>query len=93
MRRSDRHAQYHIPTAVNIHTVMSRRMARHLKNVDIDTPIVVYSDTGLRAEWAAFQLRRVGFKSVKTLDGGFFTWQISGKPVRKALLEQCPSSI
>lgn len=48
---------------------------------DPDAPIVVYCRTGGRAALAALALRAVGYRNVRSLDGGFKSWAEAEKPV------------
>jgi rhodanese-related sulfurtransferase len=48
---------------------------------DENAPIVCYCGGGTRSLFAAQQLKRMGFKNVKSLAGGFGTWSRAGNPV------------
>lgn len=48
-RRPDEYAISHIPGAVNIHTLLARRVSRYLQNVDLATPVLTYCAAGLRS--------------------------------------------
>jgi rhodanese-related sulfurtransferase len=48
-RRPDEYAISHIPGAINIHSLLSRRVTRHLQNVDFNTPVLTYCAVGLRS--------------------------------------------
>lgn len=88
-RRPDRYATAHIPSACSIHTVLPRRIQRHLRNVEKETHIVLYSDTGLRADYMAIQLRRLGYKNTLVLNGGYLFWELKNKPVDHC--KNCPN--
>lgn len=80
-RRPDEYAISHIPGAVNIHTLLARRVSRYLQNVDLATPVLTYCAAGLRSGWLASRLRSLGFKNVKTLEGAFYQWASDGRPM------------
>ena len=48
-----------------------------------DKPVIVYCDTGNRAQKAAAALRSQGFSRVVSLSGGLGAWQQAGLPVEK----------
>jgi rhodanese-related sulfurtransferase len=48
-----------------------------------ERPIVVYDRAGVRAEVAAAQLVKAGFKQVATLDGGLDAWLRESLPTAK----------
>ena len=47
---------------------------------DENAPIVCYCGGGTRSLFAAQQLKRMGFKNVKSLAGGFRGWTNAGNP-------------
>jgi len=47
-----------------------------------DVPIVTYCFKGPRGLLAAYQLKKMGFKDVKYLNGGLVNWLASGKTLR-----------
>ena len=48
---------------------------------DENAPIVCYCGGGTRSLFAAQQLKKMGFKNVKSLAGGFGNWAKSGNPI------------
>jgi rhodanese-related sulfurtransferase len=48
-----------------------------------DKPVIVYCDTGSRAQKAAAALRSQGYGKVVSLAGGLGAWQQAGLPVEK----------
>jgi len=48
---------------------------------DRSAPIICYCGGGMRSVLAAENLQRMGYRSVKTLIGGFSAWKKAGKPV------------
>lgn len=57
-----------------LHTPLSH-VIDDVRDVDRDTPLVVYSEEGVRSVVAATALRRAGFSSVANLTGGFHAYQ------------------
>ena len=49
---------------------------------DENAPIVCYCGGGTRSLFAAQQLKKLGFKNVKSMAGGFGTWSKGGNPVK-----------
>jgi hydroxyacylglutathione hydrolase len=47
------------------------RLVDVMRNVDRDTPLLAYSQTGARSRVAGTALRRIGFTHVANLAGGF----------------------
>lgn len=57
---------------------LAERIARYPK----DLPIVTYCSDGCQASVVMFfSLKRLGYKYVKVMDGGFETWEKKGYPV------------
>lgn len=56
-----------------------------LKDVDKNTPIIVYCSVGYRSEKIAEQLIAAGFTKVWNLYGGIFEWVNAGNPVYNAV--------
>lgn len=79
VREKEESAQGTIPGAV----AMPRGVLElHIDEVttDKDRPIVCYCGGGSRSALAAYMLKRMGFKNVKSLSGGYRGWkQSSGK--------------
>ena len=52
-----------------------------LKNVNKNTPIIVYCSVGYRSEKTAEKLLKMGFTKVYNLYGGLFEWSNNNKPM------------
>lgn len=61
-----------IPEAV--HAPLTR-LVDCVRELDRDTPLIVYCEAGVRSRVAAAALRRVGFRSVASLAGGFTAYR------------------
>lgn len=48
---------------------------------DVDTPLVCYCADGSRSILVAESLRRLGYRRVRSLAGGFAAWESDGLPV------------
>ncbi len=70
----------HIKKAVNIDYNNEEFEALMLQNFKKTMPLFVYDFTGGRSVLAADFLRKIGFKNVIELDGGFAKWTSSSKP-------------
>jgi rhodanese-related sulfurtransferase len=49
----------------------------------VSTPIITHCGGGGRSALAAESLRRMGYKNVKSMAGGFKAWKAAGLPVTK----------
>lgn len=82
VRESKEYAQGHLPNAVNI-----PRGVLEFKILDeifsLDTPIIVYCQTGGRASLSAVALQTLGFSNVKSIAGGIAAWEKSGFAIVK----------
>lgn len=54
------------------------RLSKHM-----ETPVVLYCDSGIASARAATTLVRAGFKRVHNLKGGLGAWEAAGLPVSK----------
>jgi thioredoxin 1 len=70
----------HIKKSVNIDYNNEDFEALMLQNFNKIAPIFIYDFTGGRSVLAADFLRKIGFKSVIELEGGFARWTSSSKP-------------
>jgi rhodanese-related sulfurtransferase len=50
---------------------------------DQDAPIVLYCGGGFRSALAADNLRKMGYRTVWSMDGGMRAWREAGYPVEK----------
>ena len=69
----------HIKGAVNIN-FLGGDFKRGARELDTSKPVYIYCQTAHRSPLAARKLRRVGFKKVYDLEGGFKNWGQAGLP-------------
>lgn len=50
---------------------------------DVDEEIVLYCGGGYRSALAADNLKKMGYRNVKSLKGGFRSWTEAGYPIEK----------
>ena len=50
---------------------------------DLSTPIITHCGGGGRSALAAESLKRMGYKNVQSMAGGFKAWEAAGLPVTK----------
>lgn len=77
VRSQGEYDRAHIRGALHIPFYAVAKRHREISD-DKATPVVVYCAHGPRAWWAAFLLRRQGFRQVSTLAGNFRAWQQGG---------------
>ena len=63
-------SNHHVPTFCARHAPLAR-LSEYAADLDRDASIVVYCQSGARATVAASALRRMGFRRVATLRGGY----------------------
>lgn len=51
------------------------------KEVEIDTPVIVYDADGMQANRTARKLKKQGYATVYRMKGGFKAWQSAGYPM------------
>lgn len=54
---------------------------RAKKELDPAKPLLVYCRSGRRSAEATVQLAKLGFKNIRSLDGGILAWTKDGRPV------------
>lgn len=69
----------HLPGAIQMDP--EARKFRSLRDLDKDTPIVVYCSVGYRSSKMAEKLTKAGFTNVSNLEGSIFTWANEGHTV------------
>ena len=81
--REDREfAQDHLPGAIHLGKgVIERDIETRIP--DVNAPIVLYCGGGFRSAIAADNLRKMGYTSVLSMDGGVRGWRERGFPVTK----------
>jgi rhodanese-related sulfurtransferase len=72
----------HIAGAKNL-DFYERDFAQKLATLDKATPYLVHCAAGGRSTKSLDQFKKLGFKSVVHLDGGFKAWEKAGQPVEK----------
>jgi len=93
VREPEEFAEDHIPGAVNIprgllefevdgHPAVNYQTAEELSHRE--RPVVLYCLSGGRSILAADALKRLGFRSPVSLDGGILGWADEGRPVAVA---------
>ncbi|HEV3316607.1 MAG TPA: rhodanese-like domain-containing protein [Candidatus Angelobacter sp.] len=79
VREKEESAQGHIPGAHNVpRGVLELRIDE--VTADKDRKIVCYCGGGSRSALSAYMLKRMGFKNVMSLAGGYRSWKESGSP-------------
>jgi len=69
-----------LPQAIHIgRGVLERDIANHI--IDKDQQIILYCGGGFRSALAAFNLQKMGYTNVYSMDGGFRAWQENNFPI------------
>ncbi len=82
-------ARAHIPGATHVpRGLLEFELIKTLENLRItcdvaDADIVLYCGTGGRSALAAKSLDDMGFRNVRSMDGGIVAWNEAGLPVRQ----------
>jgi len=71
VRTVEKHEAYHIGG----HLIPTAELPMRFHELDADKPVVTYCTSGGNSMRALQFLLSVGFKSVKSLDGGMNAWQ------------------
>lgn len=67
----------HIPTAIHLSKgVIERDIEKHIP--DFNAEIVLYCGGGFRSALAAFNLQKMGYANVWSMDGGYGGWLKAG---------------
>ena len=82
VRTPEEFAAGHVPGAINIPYTYLPASISQLKDAS-DKDIVVYCETGVRAERAASRLRENGFTRLLHLDGDMKKWRENKQPTQK----------
>ncbi|MCT6869829.1 rhodanese-like domain-containing protein [Apibacter sp.] len=72
----------HIYDAINI-GVDDPSFVNQIQNLDKNSPIAIYCNSGIRSMYAAKILKNYGFQIIYNLDGGLNNWLKSGKDITK----------
>ncbi|MBX3442836.1 MAG: sulfurtransferase [Planctomyces sp.] len=79
VREESEYARGHLPGARHIGKgIIERDIEEAIP--DADTPIVLYCGGGYRSALAADALRRMGYRDVISMDGGWRVWTEAGYP-------------
>ncbi len=87
IRERDEYARGHIPGAIHVSRGMLEfQILKTLEHIGIsaDAPnadLVLYCGTGGRSALAAKSLDEMGFRNVRSMDGGIVAWNEAGLPV------------
>ena len=81
VRDADEFATGHLPHA---HHISKGWIEAKINSVTTDknAPILLYCGGGNRSALAAYNLKKMGYKYVMSMDGGFKAWEKSGKKVK-----------
>jgi rhodanese-related sulfurtransferase len=80
VREPVEHAEEHI---VSARSVPLGQLEQRVGEVDSAKPVVVMCLGGKRGEQARVKLQRLGFASVRNLEGGLLAWKAAGLPVHR----------
>jgi len=70
----------HVPGAINLSRgLIEFKIGK--KIADKNAAVIVYCKTGGRSSLATYTLVRMGYKNVKSMDGGWKAWAKAGYPV------------
>jgi rhodanese-related sulfurtransferase len=72
----------HLPGATHLGKGIIERDIEQ-KIPDREAEIVLYCGGGFRSALAADNLQKMGYRNVKSMDGGFRAWKEAGLPVEK----------
>ncbi|MBK8341076.1 MAG: rhodanese-like domain-containing protein [Flavobacteriales bacterium] len=84
VRTSGEFAKGHLPGALN-HSYLSFRFGRSVQTLERDTLVFIYCQTCHRSPLAARRMKRMGFRRVVDLKGGFTHWRTSVDPAQELL--------
>lgn len=73
VRTPGEHARGHLPGAIN-RSYLSFRYGRLVRDLDRSTLVLLYCHTCHRSPLAARRMKRMGFRRVVDLQGGFRQW-------------------
>jgi rhodanese-related sulfurtransferase len=82
VREESEFAKDHLPGAVHLGKGIIERDIES-RAPDPNTPMVLYCGGGYRSALAADNLRRMGYTSVLSMDGGIRDWREKGFPLTK----------
>ncbi len=89
IREPDEYARGHIPGAIHVpRGMLEFQILKTLEHIGMNTDpadaeMVLYCGTGGRSALAAKSMDDMGFRNVRSLDGGIVAWNEAGLPVDK----------
>ncbi len=87
IREPDEYARGHIPGAIHVpRGMLEFQILKTLEHIGVDAhqadaDMVLYCGTGGRSALAAKSLDEMGFRNVRSMDGGIVAWNEAGLPV------------
>ena len=87
VRTSAEYASGHIPGAVNIPIQELSQRLDELAEYDLQDPIVVYCERGVRANRSHDILQAAGFVTIQHLEGDMKAWRKYGRPLEHPALD------
>ncbi|MCG8404457.1 MAG: hypothetical protein MI923_04580 [Phycisphaerales bacterium] len=80
VREESEYAAGHLPKALHLSKgIIERDIEKIIAN--IDSQIVLYCGGGYRSALSADNLKKMGYRSVVSMDGGYRGWREAGHPV------------
>lgn len=84
VRESEEYEAGHVTGAINIpRGVIEMEMDNNPDFIDRQRPIVLMCRSGGRSALAALSIEKLGFSNVRSLMGGFQSWEASGLPTTR----------
>jgi rhodanese-related sulfurtransferase len=80
VREESEYAKSHLPGAIHLGKGVIERDIEHVIP-DTAAPIVLYCGGGYRSALAAWNVQRMGYTNVISMDGGFRGWTDAGYPL------------
>src|SRR6202166_229833 len=82
VREESEFAKDHLPGAIHLGKgVIERDIEARIP--DLNTPVVLYCGGGFRSALAAYNLQKMGYTNVISMDGGIRDWREKGYPLTK----------
>lgn len=80
VREESEYAAGHLPKALHLSKgIIERDIEKVI--ADIDAQIVLYCGGGYRSAMSADNLKKMGYRNVLSMDGGYRSWREAGYPV------------
>ncbi len=71
----------HLPFAINVPRGVIEKMINKVPNVSKNSKMVLYCKKSGRSTLSAYNLKRLGYKNVKVMKGGFTEWKKALHPI------------